>query len=426
MGFSIERNGMIDGYRVCHQLVTDMIAHGFSLVYPQDETGQPDATLITSQDTLFWVVDATTEVDPLADELPWRIFFEVRGSDPDITIHVATPLQIQVQDGSYEITDTYPTEQLIGGDSATNLTKYSIQRTLSGKLGRRDESHKTYDPKKYSFVQRGWQPTLTTTTSTSNTSDPTQMKGWTTALNSLIRKYIGSDPDTSWPTGTSFPFSYRLSISDHGVAFCVWYESQDVWGEMFSWFVVQRPVHPKTGQVLTNGKCPLFCMYCLQGGSPPAMNSINGQIDAHKYIYWYVVSEKDVLTQSIQRNAVKHSRYSTALVNPMNQVSFTENNEFIVNFPNNLSTDRYAYVHELDMIGYTSARVIAAWTMADIHMYDEKIADGITPFKRRYQGMMANKPINEGMRILMLVDGGGVDYAWPPINTSIGTKFVST
>jgi hypothetical protein len=59
--------------------------------------------------------------------------------------------------------------------------------------------------------------------------------------------------------------------------------------------------------------------------------------------------------------------------------------------------------------------------MADVHMYGEMEVDGVTPKKRRYQALHCNEPLNEGMRILMLVDGGGVNYACPPIETSIGT-----
>lgn len=409
MGFSIERNGLVDGTRVCHQLVTDLVAHGFKLVWPADpDTGAPLPNDITNPDHYFWVVEASTTVDPLADDVPWRISFEIRSGsagDNDITIHVATPLQIQVVDGTLEITQTYPTT----GDD-------TVEKAFSGKLGRTDQ---ITTPTKYSFYTRG----------TDSTGLPPDLPGWTTQLSSSIRRYIyGIDPnDQGWPTGTSYPFSYRLSISDHGVAFCLWFEGTEPWGEMFSWFVVQRPVHPKTGVVLLNGKCPLFCMYGIQGGSPPDQTkefNISNEpatLSENKYINWFVVSERDVFTQSTQRTAVKHSRYGTALINPCQQVSFTENNEFIVNFPNNLNTDRYAYVHELDMIGYTSAKVISAWTMAEIHMYGETESDGTTPFKRKYQAMQANRPLNEGMRLMMLVSGGGVDYAWPPIETSIGT-----
>jgi hypothetical protein len=238
---------------------------------------------------------------------------------------------------------------------------------------------------------------------------------------SYINQFIGTD-DNGWPTGSSLPYSYRLSISDHGIAVCIWYEAQEPFGECFSWFVVQRPVHPKTGVPLLRGKCPVFCLYSLQGGGVS-----NGVVSSTKVIRAFTVREVDVNTPGLHRNATRHTKYGSAVINPFHQISFTEDNEYIVSFPNNLTTDRYAYIHEMDMIGYCSAGVISQWTIAELNMYSEKMvatppATGYVPYKRRYQALQANEPLNHGMRILFLIEGGGIQTSSPPVSLSIGIK----
>jgi len=72
-----------------------------------------------------------------------------------------------------------------------------------------------------------------------------------------------------------------------------------------------------------------------------------------------------------------------------------------VTFPNRLNTDRYAYTEELDQFAYTSADVIGEESEISVTVYGEA-----TP--RVYRAMKANGADNVGMRLLMLVEGGGV------------------
>jgi hypothetical protein len=377
MGYSIERNGLPIMQKVVQAVVADMLYAGFKLIAPTD------VAMIADPATTYYIVEAGPDVDPLAEEQPWRILLEPLSED-ELQIYVATPLQIIEADGAYEVAQTYESTQQ--------------EKAYSGDLANRDATQI-----KSSFVKRG----------AATTGGP----GWTTKLTSYINLYIGTDPDTGLPLGGGYPYSYRLSVSDHGVALCIWYEASDPFGECFSWFVVQRPVHPKTGMPLLNGKCPLFCVYSLQGGG--RTNEVEPVLD-HKTIMAFTVRERDVNTTAIQHSAVVHNKYGAAMINHLPQITFTEDNEYIINFPNNLTTNRYAYIHELDMIGYTSAGAISQWTIAEVNMYGEKNPDD-TPLKRKYQALQANEPLNMGMRILMLIDGGGVVYGGPDIPTSIGT-----
>jgi hypothetical protein len=88
-------------------------------------------------------------------------------------------------------------------------------------------------------------------------------------------------------------------------------------------------------------------------------------------------------------------------MNARQQVAISENNKYVITFPNGLNTSRYAYTHELDMIAYTSADVVSEGTNVPITVYGEG-----TP--RIYKAMPSNGPNNTGMRMLVLVSGGGI------------------
>ena len=79
-------------------------------------------------------------------------------------------------------------------------------------------------------------------------------------------------------------------------------------------------------------------------------------------------------------------------------------NKYLVTFPNRLNTDRYVYTEELDQFAYTSADVIGEGSEVAVTVYGEG-----TP--RVYRALKANGPLNTGMRLLMLVEGGGVPVA---------------
>ncbi len=189
--------------------------------------------------------------------------------------------------------------------------------------------------------------------------------------------------------------SYRVSITNRGITAFFWEEASDTEGDRFCWFTVQRPVNNITGITLGGdanpdnnlGKNPLFCLYSVYGA---ASNT-----------YKFVVREKDVHSPAFPINATSNSEDSAQIINPYKQVSITEGNNYVVTFPNNLNTQRYMYLEELDMIAYTSADVISQWSDVSVTVYGES-----TP--RIYKAMHANGTNNTAMRLLVLVHGGGI------------------
>lgn len=200
----------------------------------------------------------------------------------------------------------------------------------------------------------------------------------------------------------SAPLSYRLSVGSHGVAFCAWKNAYDDAGDMFAWFVIQRPVDPATGDVLIDYYSPVFCVYSTGGGGAATNGSITEQ-----GIKKFVVREGDVYAPTESVSAVVPSEDSNAIINPMRQVSISVDNKYMVTFPSGLNTQRRAYKHELDMIAYTSSDVIAQDSDVNVTVFGE-----VEP--RTYKAMQANGKYNTGMRILMLTKGAGVDPANAP------------
>ena len=180
----------------------------------------------------------------------------------------------------------------------------------------------------------------------------------------------------------AYPMSYRLTTTSHGIGFFLWEDASDAYSNHFSWFVVQRPVDHITGLPTTTGHRPLFCIFGL-----------------NTKVSQFVVREDDILKPGKIHNAALDEEDSAAIINITKQVSITENNRYVITFPNGLNTQRYMYTEELDLLAYTSADVISQFSDVPLTVYGEA-----TP--RTYKALNANDVNNSGMRILTLVAGG--------------------
>lgn len=235
----------------------------------------------------------------------------------------------------------------------------------------------------------------------------------------------------------AYPMSYVMSITDRGFFFSLWEQTSDDVGNRNSWMLVQRPVDHVTGATYVTGKAPVHCMYqimtkyahrpWIQAEQNRTMvdtdPSINIMSPKAVNIRRFIVREQDIeapyptpryvkdafgLRMDYAEggfpfgvDATEHSVDYAAVINGRQQVAITENNKYVLTFPNGFNTARYAYTHETDMIAYTSADVISADTEVSITVYGEA-----TP--RVYKALQSNGPNNTGMRILVLRSGGGI------------------
>jgi hypothetical protein len=220
------------------------------------------------------------------------------------------------------------------------------------------------------------------------------------------KKRVGSHPE-------AYPLNYIMTATNRGLFFGMyegnWSVAQkseenfikhkDSW---FSWFLIQRPVDRVTGKVYTAGRAPVFCI-----------NSVG-------YKYWkFIVRESDAmhptqgdpeqLSQYLSNTtgnviaqvtpfrvpADQHTTDSHAILNTTDQIALTEDSKFLISFLHNLTTPRFRYSQELDMLGQTSADVCMAGNDISITAYSETSS-------RTYRALPANKPYNAGLRIVVL------------------------
>lgn len=370
-GYSYEGRAFTTVDALMNDVVERMLENGFDLVYPSARTE-------TSRDI---VLQPTVAIDPLVDDQAWQVRF-MWDRDPstagDSSSAGATVLET-VNGGKVDIVVATPMQfadnkcanyKIRGEDGMeTNAVEYIGLLGTMQKRGAASEVHRQ-------FIDR-----------------------------SMYAKQ-------AWP---SYPMNYRLSISDRGFALYVWEQATDSIGNRHSFVVVQRPVDNISGEVVVTGKCPVHCLYGMM-----AFKSNRAEENAGAYnIRRFVVRESDVNvpyprqlsvdgpntvssgTAMMGVDATRNNRDYAAIINASQQVSITENNKYIVTFPNGLNTARYGYTHEMDMVAYTSADVVSLSTEIPLTVYGESEA-------RLYAALGANGQNNTGMRLLMLVDGAGV------------------
>lgn len=257
-------------------------------------------------------------------------------------------------------------------------------------------------------------------------------KANSTDTTSQFGKPDPKDPDLTWinrsfnatsggaldeASARAYPMSYMISMSNRGIYLGVWEGSQEeqpqsTWEtgttlpeasreestegygkSPFRWFVIQRAVDRLTGHVrgggplrgdndpeLERSRCPVFC--------------VGGTTDPKEF-YKFVVRELDVVTPSRKKYAAVNSTDSPAVLNPFPQNSITESGEYVVSFINNLSTPRFRYSDELDMVGTVGAEVVGGGSVIDVNVYGETT-------KRTYTAAYASRQYGTGMRIMVL------------------------
>lgn len=209
---------------------------------------------------------------------------------------------------------------------------------------------------------------------------------WTPQTPSAGAGFITRDvQNKQYDSGSTL--SYQLVVTNHGISFFAWEDTTEV-APLFSWFVVQSPVNKDTGAPLTDLNSPIFVVYSADNAS----------------INKFVVNEADTNRPTRSVAADADTVNSAAILNSKDQVGLKTGNQYSITFPNRINTERYAYTEELDLLAYASAAVIGEDTVVPAKLYGESA-------NRGYRAMKANKANNAGMRLLLLVDGGGVPAA---------------
>lgn len=424
-GCSFEMNGFTNFQTLGNTLALVLKSNGFSMKFPAASTIAPTDSVFT--------FEVTADTDPLASTQPWRIHIDcsdnVTYDDPGtLRVFVATVLQLP-DDGS--VAWEYP------GGSVTNPGSgnpgdpgYVAPFTVSG-LAPRKSGELTcgfYDlnnavgdnmiaipfaSKHFSIAE----------IPTNQYGTPAGTPNSTTNANIQGPEVLDTSFDYKGRTKESHPYSFRLSISDHGIALFVWEEGQDLWGNKFSWMVAQRPVDSSTGVPLVvkdaNSRCPVFCVYSIGGGEPDTtvqklaienFSSADSPYDHTLFskaakIYRFTVREIDVNRPTVPVLASIDTPDNRAVINAKQQVSIAEGNAYVLSFMRGFNTARFSYSEDIDMVTYTSADVISSCTEVTVSPYKTV---GNVPIPLKYRAMQSNLGNNNGMRMLILIDGNGV------------------
>jgi hypothetical protein len=401
MGTTVQRQGFIKATELVTALANDLIANGFELMYLNGVAGnvtQPDG------ETTDVYLQATRDVDPLCPQdnsapqegdQPWIIHITARteqgvggfdfNADGHINwmrIDICTPSQIiENPDGTWRVAYKLYQNFSRGEDRVTSTRNEAIAGMLS-----------------YGSYR------IQSSTSSGGGTDPSGSAtfGYFYCFNAYTanEQNVSNVNSPNWGKSGDFaahPLSYHLTTSDHGIVFAMWGESYDSTGEELAWFCTQRMVNKDDGTVVVDGKAPLFTVYSLEGNR----NSNLNEPDEDQIMYM-VTRESDVNTPTFPRSATVDQADSNRIINAVQQVAIGEDENFIVHFPNGLNTQRYGYPDELDLIAYTSADALSSENEIELTVYGEA-----NP--RKYVAVGSNNTFNKGMRMLVQIEGVGID-----------------
>ena len=289
-----------------------------------------------------------------------------------------------------------------------------------------------------------------------------------------FKRFPKTHPDLS---GT-YPFSYRLTMTERGLVFYLYDEAAGDQADDYAWMCTQRTVNNQTGMPRTDeaSKFPVHTLYSCSRESlysqdfgvyfstaaanlQTAETTVDtvydiqgntyslGSLDNSKNFYimspydredyladeytakniWrFVAREFDVTKATdVHKYATRHQVDSNAIINPLEQLSITDENRFVITFPTGLTTQRYMYPkEETDLICFSSAEVVAESSNIPMTTY---LYDGVSSDKRRYQGMRSTAAYGNGMRILVLVNGQYIfnSDVVMDVNDSLGIAYVA-
>lgn len=213
----------------------------------------------------------------------------------------------------------------------------------------------------------------------------------------------------------AYPLSYYVTFAKSGMFLGMW---EGTWSVMqksrkrqinegdswFNWVLVQRPVHRKTGMVRTGGQSPVFCINSVGYKywkfivrERDVMHPTQGDADTYFTATNDITGDPQIVRTPFRVPADAHTEDSHALLNTTHQIALTEDSKYLVSFLYNLTTPRFRYSDELDLIGQTAADVSMASSDVKITAYGEAK-------QRVYKSLAANLPYNAGLRICVIKD----------------------
>jgi hypothetical protein len=145
--------------------------------------------------------------------------------------------------------------------------------------------------------------------------------------------------------------------------------------------------------------------------SIPNANTLGANVGLFSAFPSKTISNTDYFTSPPNISAMRvladvHSPDSHAIFNSTEQVSLTEDKTYLLSFPHNLTTPRFRYTEELDMVGTTSADVVMSGQDIQFKTYGES-------GPRTYRALPANGALNTGLRMAVVWAPQGPKWTGP-------------
>lgn len=204
---------------------------------------------------------------------------------------------------------------------------------------------------------------------------------------------------------------YRLTLSDRGFSLVVFHQNKIKNWKQFGAVLLQRPVK-NDGVTLTTGKAPIFVVFnnldfsaaASTFGDPRWYKSVLWETDVAQSVGTDVHIEVTPTTVDPQPNKKPNTIRNIHFENPNTLYAFPvnwetpitqDNNEVPLVFPFGLTTDRFSYLENMDLMAVGPACVFTFGQIIDLTVFGQA---------RQYQIYSASEPCN-GVIVAVLVDG---------------------
>ncbi len=371
------------GQRVVSVLENGSV-NGFVTVVSVTKTGSTTANVVLSSAQTFSQVNEPLRFVFPDDPQNWRIAIDVRENKTNPN---AGPQKVEIYAGTrLQLKDT--------GELTTQFNESGSQPVdRAGLMGAAPTGAATTEP----YIENGVSKTVAFKETDAN--DPKQ--GF---LNR--EKRVGA---SSTPGVAVYPLNYLITMTNRGIFLGMWegnwstlQKTKAATDNFFNWFLIQRPVNRNTGEVLTTGVCPVFCVnsvgydyWKMIVREKDVIHPTQGAADCKSLLFDETTGTISTVTTPYRVPADAHSQDNFAIINSTTQISLTEDSKYLISLIHDLNTPRFRYTEELDMIGQTSADVCMAGNDLSMTTYGES-------GPRIYHAMPANNPYNSGLRIVVL------------------------
>lgn len=403
MGHFVRKHGFISWPALIADVVAEMTANGFTQVFNANDV---------------YTLEAGPDVDPLALTQPWRIRFDAGYTEFKYLPPITTPKDVIMDNQFVKITD-------VPDDVAGRLQCQTKRVSSFGKIyvGTPIQLADDGSAAFYSPTTRIYDKYLRKVTEIYPGKLYTQIPesaynfNQTSGISTPSDDFVPGNMDTifnSIDMNPCNPCTYTLSISDHGFALSVVSEGKSLGTGNF-WMCCQRLVDSKTGSVFTDGHSPVVCLYhidVLDTESTIVVRGDNNAIIPDCLVYdlsrydnmnMIIIRESDVYAPALPVPVNQNNQYIGMMMNQNKLISISKSDEYIVNFPDGVTTDRNFYPNKrIDMVGFISAQCIAESSVFTITLHEEAT-------QRTYMAQRANVGFMEGSRMVIQKTGQGID-----------------